>query len=150
MSKLISILIFTLILASCSGSGNIGQFKNMDVDGWNYGDTVFFDVIAPDSVFFGDITLTVRNSSAYDYSNLWLEISYPEGDSVVCDTINFRLADESGNWLGKGLGLSFQKTDSVLKNVKMEIPAKIGLRHIMRVDRLEGIEQLGLIYIPQQ
>lgn len=144
---LISLLL--LLLSSCKGPDETGQFKMVDADGWNYGDSIFFDVAAPDSVFRGDIAVVVRNSSAYDYSNVWLEMSYPPSDSIKPDTINFRLADVSGEWLGKGLGLSFQRVDTVVRDVRLNMPARLALRHIMRVDRLENIEQLGIILIPK-
>lgn len=138
------ILLFISLSPSCSRSDEISDFHAVDATGWNYGDTVYFNLESPDSVFNGDMSIAVRHSADYDYSNIWLEIIYPPQDSIKPDTVNVELADVYGNWHGKGLGLSFQFVDSI-KNVSMTLPKTIGLRHIMRVDRLEGIEQLGVI-----
>lgn len=141
-------LLFQTIIISCSHSGEISDYHAVDASGWNYGDTVFFDLQSPDSVFSGDLSIAVRHSADYGYSNIWLEIIYPPQDSIKPDTVNLELADVYGNWHGKGLGLSFQHVDSVKSDVDMTLPKRIGVRHIMRIDRLEGIEQLGLILKP--
>lgn len=139
------ILLFISLSPSCYRSDEISDYHSVDAAGWEYGDTVYFNLQSPDSVFTGDMSIAIRHSANYDYSNIWLEIIYPPQDSLKTDTVNVELADIYGNWHGKGLGLSLQFVDSAKKNVSMTLPKKIGLRHIMRVDRLEGIEQLGLI-----
>lgn len=137
-----------MLCFGCRPSDPDGAFVAVDADGWKYGDTLEFALQPADSVWHGDIALSLRHTSAYPYSNVWLEISYLDGDSITADTINVVLADDFGNWLGKGLGLSFQRVDTVLKGLSIATPATFSVRHIMRNDRLTDIEQIGLIYLP--
>ncbi len=92
--------------------------------------------------------MVIRHTASYPYSNVWLEVSYPAADSISPDTLNMVLADDYGNWLGRGLGLSFQRVDTLPHTVKLTSPASVSLRHIMRTDRLTDIEQAGLIMLP--
>ena len=76
-----------------------------------------------------------------------MELGYNPTDSLPPDTLNILLADAFGNWQGRGLGLSFQRVDTVLHNLTLKTPTTLSLRHIMRSDRLPDVEQIGLIFI---
>ncbi|MDE6368310.1 MAG: gliding motility lipoprotein GldH [Muribaculaceae bacterium] len=152
MTKLLSavaIALSALIIISCGQQKECGTFHAVDAYGWLYGDTLRYE-LAPadsDSVWTGDIAVAIRHAASYPYSNLWMELSFPPSDSITPDTLNIQLADAYGNWLGHGLGLSFQRVDTVLRNITLPTPATLSLRHIMRSDRLTDIEQVGLIFI---
>ncbi|MDE5594718.1 MAG: gliding motility lipoprotein GldH [Muribaculaceae bacterium] len=146
---LLAMAFFTL-LSACSGFKETGEYHPIDAEGWAYGDTVHFNIESPDSVIRGDIAVVVRHTAAYPYSNIWLEINYPQQDKTVSDSVNIVLADDFGNWLGRGAGLSFQRVDTVLRDVTLSTPTDVTLRHIMRVDRLSDIEQLGVVFIPYE
>lgn len=144
-----SLLVILTATAACSTRDECGSFAAVDAGGWNYGDSLQFVLNMPeDSVIEGNLAIVVRHSASYDYSNLWLEISYPTVEGLSPDTFNIRLSDSYGNWYGKGLGLSFQQTDTVGRRLKLASPATLSARHIMRVDCLEDIEQIGLYIIP--
>lgn len=128
-----------------------GCFHSVPVSGWAYGDTFEFEPSPePDSCdATARLAIAVRHDDAYLYGNLWLEVSTPaeQGDSMVVDTVNIRLADVYGKWLGRGTAMSYMAVDT-LPGVYMyrpDVPARI--RHIMRTDTLLGIEQVGLIYL---
>lgn len=152
MNRLLQLVVTLVVMAvafACSTSDERGCFVAVDPSGWNYGDTLRFDLgTAEDSVVDGRLALVVRHAAGYAYSNLWLEVSYPPSDSLKPDTFNIRLSDSFGNWYGKGLGLSYQLTDTVGRKLKLSAPATLSVRHIMRVDRLEDIEQIGLLILP--
>lgn len=152
MTKLLSAVAFALtamIILSCGQQKECGTFHAVDASGWLYGDTLLYDLTPADSdsVWTGDIAVAIRHAASYPYSNLWIELSFPPSDSLTSDTLNIQLADAYGNWLGRGLGLSFQRVDTVLRNITLPVPTTIHLRHIMRSDRLTDIEQIGLIFI---
>ncbi len=149
MRKLLTVILAALVLScGCKPSDPDGDFTAVNAEGWAYGDTLGFVLQTADSIWSGDIAVAVRHTAAYPYSNVWLEVSYPAGDSVIADTLNIILADEFGNWRGRGLGLSFLQLDTVIHGLTVNTPAPINLRHIMRTDLLTDIEQIGLIYIP--
>lgn len=141
-------MIALISAVSCSLPKEHGEFKPVDASGWLYNDTLSFAVVTGDSVSTGDLAIAVRHSADYDYSNLWLEVTAPVNGVVRRDTVNLALADVYGRWLGKGLGLSYQRVDTIARGVTLSDSSHVSVRHIMRLDRLEGIEQLGVIFRP--
>ncbi len=93
------------------------------------------------------MTLALRHSNDYIYSNIWVEVGYntTNGHQKI-DTLNILLADIYGRWYGKGLGASFQIQDTISPDMQIAKDSPITVRHIMRTDTLLGIEQVGLIF----
>lgn len=151
MNRISAILAgLAIVCAGCSQSSESGSFAPVDASGWAYGDTLRL-VIEPtgeDSTAEGRLAIAVRHTADYAYSNIWLEVSYPPADSLRPDTFNIRLADSYGNRYGKGLGLSYQYCDTTSRRVSLRTPAALSIRHIMRNDLLENIEQIGIVVIP--
>lgn len=136
-----------LIMAACSNTTEHSGFTTISPDGWIYGDTVKYCPADSDSTALAlcDVVIVVRNNNDYEYSNLWLRLDYPGTDTIHTDTLNVVLADDFGNWLGKGIGGSYQFSDTVLRNVSLDPMGDIKVSHIMRADTLGGIEQIGII-----
>lgn len=151
MKRLLYIIVLTLLSVACvPDSNSYSAFRTFADSRWVYGDTVRFvpDEIA-DSVVTGELVLMLRHSRGYRYSNIWLEVSTRVNDStVVCDTVNIPLADDFGRWYGKGLGTDFMVGDTLDRNFRLVRGQMTGVRHIMRTDTLEAIEQLGLVFNP--
>ena len=122
------------------------EWQTISAGGWPYGDTLRFNADRADSAAVGGVALAVRHTDSYAYSNLWLEVAYTHADSTVADTFNLVLADEFGRWHGKGSGVTFQFTDTVALSRRPDTASVIVVRHIMRVDTLHGIEQVGIAY----
>lgn len=147
------VAVFALSLLSCGAPPGVdrgGDFADLPAEGWAYGDTLAFEPSpAPDSCLSdARVAVAVRHTSGYLYSNLWLEVSTPlaEGDSMLADTVSVELADEYGKWHGRGVGVSFVVTDT-LPGRRIYRPGRPAyVRHVMRVDTLADIEQVGLIY----
>ncbi len=165
--KVILALFSALAIISCNGKGeDPGQFIDIDPQGWVYGDYIEFQLPAdtdfvhenaPDESNLPDndtishrpansstLELTVRHTDAYEFANLWIEISYPTGDTIARDSFDIVLADRFGRWNGNGMGLSFQTTKTLETRHKLKDASKLRIRHIMRIDTLRNIEQLGL------
>ncbi len=147
--------------ASCGISGSRGNgddnyfsaFHAFDEQEWSYAKPVTFavDTLRDSLARRGTLLLSVRHTTGYEYSNLWLEMSYPLNDSVVkADTFNIILADDFGNWRGAGIGPSLQTTDTLATDFTIRRGEAIKLRHIMRVDNLAEIEQVGIVYLPNE
>lgn len=142
-----------LLLSGCKEPAPLTEgasFKSIEADGWAYGQAYEFNpapaFTEPDGT--ARIAIAVRHSDAYLYSNLWLELAtpVPGTDSLKLDTVNVPLADVYGKWLGIGVGVSYVTSDTLPGRYAFddELPARV--RHIMRVDTLKDIEQIGLIY----
>lgn len=144
---------------SCSIDGHYGNgddnyfssFASFRGAQWSYDNprTFVVDTIADTVSQRGDIVLSVRHTNGYLFSNIWLEFVCDLADSTaVPDTFNIRLADVYGHWLGNGMGTSFRLNDTIARDVTLRRHQQLRLRHIMRVDTLDGIEQVGISFLP--
>lgn len=130
------IVAIAAVLTSCSSAGYYSGFEDIDPDGWAYGDTIEFTT---DSCVPSPMMVALRHNDSYPFKNIWIEIS----DSTHTDTVNIELCDIYGRWHGKGIGSSYQIAAPVPFSIAPQTRLKI--RHILRVDTLKGIEQIGLI-----
>lgn len=137
----------SVVAASCSApESQPGQFLAVPDAGWEYGDTLRYDV---PTLATRDIALTIRHADLYPYANLWIEVTYPSDDSIIADTMNINIADPYGKWLGAGSGPSIMRTDTIRLTHTPDTASTLGIRHIMRVDRLPSIEQIGVTFVSQ-
>lgn len=146
------ILIITLCLGACSpGHNDYSCYSTVADGGWAYEDTLTFapDSMLNDSVMTAAIKIAVRHDNNYPYSNLWVEVSHSSPDGVSRrDTVNIPLADVYGRWLGNGFGADYQKEAVVAENAAVDMRCPVTVRHIMRVDTLHGVEQVGVSIVP--
>ena len=146
MRRLSPLIMIAVLTAACSVTpSDYSRFTNLPERGWAYGDTVRFtpDTIDPTSP--KQLSVAVRHNNDYEYSNLWLEVTYMTADSVTCrDTLSMELADVYGHWLGKGMGSSYQVEAAVPGRVNLAEGSDVEIRHVMRVDPLRGIDQIGV------
>jgi gliding motility-associated lipoprotein GldH len=100
-----AIITFLFILASCDQNQVFDEVVSLPGEGWAATDTVLFNVVISDTSGVYDVLLHIRNEKTYNYSNLWLfiETTAPNGQTLL-DTLEIMLADDMGNWLGKGIG----------------------------------------------
>ena len=136
--------VVAMVAAGCGRQPGYSAWHTFGNSLWRYNDTV---VLATDSVRpVRDVVLTVGHSASYPYANIWLEMSYPLGDTITADTLNVRLCDEYGRWYGYGSGVSFQCSDTIVPRHDIRPGDTIRLRHIMRMDTVSGIESIGIAY----
>lgn len=144
------------MLVACTPDDNAySDFKTMADAEWLYTDSLeFAPVNTADSTVCGSLLVAVRHTHGYRYRNIWLEVSYPaagigaESTAIVRDTVNVELADSRGHWLGKGSGASFMREDTALRRFTLRRGVPVRVRHVMRLDTLHDIEQVGVIFVP--
>ncbi|HBH50006.1 MAG TPA: gliding motility lipoprotein GldH [Bacteroidales bacterium] len=132
---------------SCSDARIFDDVRKFDNNEWNQNNTIEFVVNVPDTLTAYDIYVHIRNDNMYEYSNLWLfiETTSPVGVSMR-DTVEFILADDSGHWLGKGLG----SVNSLLIPYKLNIRFpnrgiyRFNLQQAMRKETVHGMKDIGL------
>ena len=160
VNRLLFAAVLFLSVASCGitgsrGNGDDNYFSSFATFGdnrWLYSEPVEMrvDTLRDSVAHGGTLVLSLRHTDGYEYSNIWLELSYmPDDSTVVADTLNVMLADTYGRWLGHGSGPSLQLTDTVAKDFMLRRGMPLKLRHIMRLDTLTNIEQVGIVYLPQ-
>ena len=150
--------VLAIVALACGITGSRGNgddnyfsaFAGFGPDGWLYSEpvTMSVDTLRDSIARDGILLLSLRHTDGYEYSNLWLELSYINEDTtVVADTLNLILADNYGRWNGHGSGPSLQITDTVSKSFTLRRGMELKLRHIMRLDTLANIERVGIVYI---
>lgn len=129
------------------GQNDYSVYHSIDDNGWQYGDTLVYEFVPRDSMVCGDITLSLRHTNDYIYSNIFLEVTVADSLSIMRDTLAITLADDFGRWYGRGIGTDFQVSDTVARNTTLRRPVKIGVRHIMRDEVLGNVEQVGISFV---
>jgi len=151
--------VVALAIASCSIDGHYGNgndnyfsaFRTLPGAQWRYSEPVIFavDTLHDSTAVQGDMVLTLRHTHGYEYRNLWIEIM-PDLDNTLAtpDTLNIILADIAGHWQGRGSGPSLQVSDTI-RGVSLRQGQKVRLRQIMRRDTIDGVEQVGITFLPR-
>lgn len=148
---LYSILLLPLLMLSCSHTHDYTGYRMIAAEGWAYGDKLDYVVSSPyatDSVLTGNIAIALTHDNNYEYNGLWLEVSYtPLGDaSTRRDTVYISMCDDYGHWYGTGMPGYYQLSDTITTSpVTLDTASVISVRHIMRVDTLTGISQVGIL-----
>lgn len=145
--KSLIILVFSVILASCSQPSIFSEYKSVDVKGWDKDSSCVFDVSIENATTVYDVFINVRNVGEYPHQNLWLFIQKTAPDSTISnDTINFFLADNRGKWLGSGIGSVFEMPVLYQQKLKFDGPGKYEYKIFqgMRDSMLIGISDIGL------
>jgi len=106
-----------------------------------------FEIPVQDTIGTYDIYLQVRNDGRYGYSNLWLFIrtNSPTG-ATIRDTIECRLANDEGRWLGRGSGGRYSMEIPYRYRVRFPYPGtySIEIQHGMRASELVYITDVGI------
>ena len=140
-------MILVWLLASCNSQIRYHQFQHIEHEKWRVGDTLIFDIPLTDSIKSHELTLQLRHTSRYPYTDLAFGIEILSPDSLVTESLNFdaKLVDKNGYWIGIGKGGFFQ-TDIGQASLPQ---AKAGTWHVhifhtMRDSILTGVNDIGI------
>lgn len=133
---------------ACGRSGEYTGYHEFTPSGWPYGENCDYVVRIGDQAASRPLLVTLTHDNSYNYSNLWLEVSYTDAHKVKhVDTVNVGMCDVYGNWYGSGLPGHYQLTDTLSRGcISLTDSSLVSIRHIMRVDTLTGISQIGIRY----
>ncbi len=139
-------IVLVLTLNSCSQSSIYDHNFEVD-DPWVAEQKAIFNVEITDTISAFDFYINVRNTTEYNYSNLYLFIKtdFPDGRYAI-DTVELFLADVKGNWLGNGFGEI--KDNQILFRKRGRFPMSgtynFTFEQAMRDKKLEGIKSVGI------
>lgn len=144
------LLLFSAVVMLTSSCGrNVLYDENHGFEGgiWRSSDIVKFNVEITDSKQPYNVYLNVRNTTDYEYSNLFLFVKtfYPDG-KISIDTLECFLADTEGRWLGKRSGRMVDARLQFRRNVVFTETGRYSFEfeQAMRDESLEGIENFGM------
>ncbi|MCF8463925.1 MAG: gliding motility lipoprotein GldH [Flavobacteriales bacterium] len=114
---------------------------------WEVGNTISFEVEVTDTMMGYDFYIDLRNEATYQYANIFMFVNttFPSG-KVSIDTVECFLADQSGRWLGSGLGDVLDNHILFKQNVRFPNQGTytFGFQQGMRNEALPSILDLGI------
>ncbi|GAA3631311.1 gliding motility lipoprotein GldH [Flavivirga jejuensis] len=149
---LLFLLMSCLVFVSCDSNRVFDTYKSVP-NKWHKDSIISFKVNPPDSTNAYNLFVNLRNTNDYKYNNLFLivEMSFPHGKTIK-DTLEYRMADPSGKFLGTGF--TDVKENKLWYKEQVVFEEKgdytVNIQHAMRengkvngVIELEGITDVG-------
>lgn len=139
--------IFSLLIVSCNK--NVIYTDSVTLPGkiWNLSNIAEFNFTVSDTATNADVLFSIRTGADYPYRNIYLFVSAssPEG-KIITDTLQFVLADEKGNWYGKGPGDVHELNLPYKTNIYFPLKGTyvFKIQHGMRIGDLRGVYDFGI------
>ncbi|ALJ05533.1 gliding motility lipoprotein GldH [Pseudalgibacter alginicilyticus] len=151
-NKFLFLFLVFCVLVSCDSNMVYDVYKTVP-NKWHKDSVVSFNITPPDSTNAYDLFVNLRNTNSYKFSNLFLivEMVFPHGKTVT-DTLEYRMADPSGKFLGTGLTDVKENKLWYKEQVVFDETGeyKVNIQHAMRengkvkgITELEGITDVG-------
>jgi gliding motility-associated lipoprotein GldH len=135
------------LMPACSNDAFFEEFRKTDGETWHMNDLKEFPVYINDTAATYRLIFTIRNTTDYEYSNLYIFFtSIAPGQILTRDTIECLLADRYGRWLGKGFGKIRENRFLIKDNLFFPETGEylFTLGQAMRSESLKGIADVGL------
>lgn len=154
MAKKYSLLLLICLVVSCTDSLVYSDYHSTSNANWPKDSVMEFQFTNHDTVSGHHLFITVRNDTDYPYSNLFLiaNLEFPSGITIR-DTLEYKMADPEGNWLGQGSGSLVDNKLWYKENIVFPSSGvyTLTIAHAMRdngsvdgVDLLPGITDVGV------
>lgn len=152
MNKLFYIIFIALFLVSCETNTVFSEVRALDGH-WGADEVIEFKLPELDSLATYNLFINVRNSNQYKYNNLFLIVSmnFPHGKTIT-DTLEYRMANPDGTWLGQGIGelkdnkLWYKERVKFIEDGTYTVDIMQAMRNngeVEGVSKLEGITDVG-------
>lgn len=146
--QITSVFILLITLFSCDSNKVYEEYIEVENAVWLKENVASFKFEAKDTTLPHNLYVNIRNTGDYPYSNLYLFVTMqgPNGN-LLKDTVNCILADNSGKWLGTGIGDLWDLQIPYIGGFKFAQKGEyvLSLEQAMRVENgLKGITDVGL------
>lgn len=146
MPRILLIGVALLMGVSCTDQLAYFKYHSTDNGKWGKDQPMEFTFSDLDSTRAYNMYITLRNDEQYPYSNLFLiaELTGPDGTSQR-DTLEYEMADASGNWMGTGHGSVKENKLWYRENIVFPDSGvyTVTVSHAMRKNgSVEGIQEL--------
>lgn len=145
--KGIVLLFAFFLLGACDEQTVYHFYHSISPEGWDRNDTLRFPVDIKDSLTQYNLLVGIRNCNNYPYRNLSILLRCTSPDSTVLynDTLQFFLANEKGDWTGKGIGLLYQTAFPIGSiSIKEKGEYLFTLNQVLPDSLLPGISDVGI------
>lgn len=145
--KVIIALLTITLFTSCNSNNIYTAMEEIPDNSWSKYNKPVFQAGIIDTLQPFDIFITLRNTHNYPFRNIFFFVTTTSPDgSYIKDTIEYKIVDESGRWLGKGLGDIHDLSLPFKSNVLFPVSGtyRFRIEQGMRKDNLEGIMDIGI------
>ena len=153
LKKLFLFCVLIILVASCDSKSVFAEYKSIG-GYWNKNEKIEFSFQAPDTINKYNIFINLRNDEQYEFSNLFLIANIENTNNEnVSDTLEYRMTEANGEWLGKGFSslkenkLWYKKNYTFSSNGECIITIEHAMRKNGDVDgihELSGIKDIGI------
>ncbi|SRX52794.1 gliding motility lipoprotein GldH [Aequorivita sp. CIP111184] len=152
MNKLVAFFLLSVMFVSCESNTVFSETQSME-DYWGAGEVVEFKLPQMDSLKNYNLFLNIRNTNDYKFNNIFLIVSmnFPHGKTVT-DTLEYRMANPDGSWMGQGIGdikenkLWYKEHVQFFEEGNYTVDIAQAMRNngaVEGVTKLEGITDVG-------
>jgi gliding motility-associated lipoprotein GldH len=135
-----------LITPSCTQTGIFEKSVVIKNHAWESAvkPSVSFTITDTTSVY--DVYLVIRHTDAYNYNNIWLNITRSGPDTTYQQQADIKLATNDKGWLGTGMDDIFEHRVLLKNDVQFKQPGTytFTLQQTMREDPLQHILNVGI------
>lgn len=134
-------------LSSCFDQPLIDQNQTIDERRWSREYEPEFSLAVTDTAVGYDVFLNLRNSIAYQFSDIYLQIQQKNPDSSkVRYAIKIKMTNSEGLWVGKGSGNLYSQQVRFLRNYHFPDSGTyiFKIKQNMRTNPLVGIHNVGI------
>ncbi len=135
------------LLGACNQDRVYERYSPVGENGWHKDSVMAYAFTTKDSAQNYTLSFNLRNTVDYPYSNIWLFITLdPPQGNTLSDTVEFILADPSGQWFGRGYGKFRDNKLPYRQNVYFPKPGTyiFKIQQGMREEVLKGIHDFGI------
>lgn len=140
------LIVFLLSLCSaCTPETVFEKYRELPAETWNRYHAIEFITHIPDSGLYR-VQLRLRHTTDYGMTDLWCLISARSIlQTEFRDTLDMKIAEPEGRWIGKGEYMKTVEQDIGTKPVFLP-PGRIvfRIRQGMPAENLKGIKNIGL------
>lgn len=147
-----ALFLTVVMLVSCESNTVFSDSQAMDGH-WGADEVVQFKLPQLDSLKKYNLFLNIRNTNEYRYNNLFLivNMTFPHGKTFT-DTLEYRMANPDGSWMGQGIGnikenkLWYKENVQFFEDGIYTVDIAQAMRNngdVEGVTKLEGITDVG-------
>ena len=144
MNKLL-ISFFLLLIIACHSPAVFEKYEDIPDETWNRYNVISYTASIPDSGLY-NIKICLRHTTDYEMANLWCFIrTRSHAGKQLSDTVNFKIAEPDGRWLGKGG--TIKTTEQPINRNPVMLPKGDVIFRIeqgMRTEDMKGIKNVGI------
>jgi len=141
------LVLFSLLIVSCNKKIIYTDSVTLPGKMWNLSNIAEFSFPVSDTVTRADVLFSIRTGADYPYRNIYLFVSaYSPDGKTITDTLQYKLADEKGNWYGKGPGDVHELNLPYKTNIYFPLKGTyiFKIQHGMRIGDLQGVYDIGI------